>query len=116
MEENCKQHAFRNVRQGPDKQVALRLVPNFRGRSHRQRIIANDSLGIDFNDVVDHSTHGVLHDFKIVHRRSEKREGPLAANAGQDNQTGVNVFGSDECAKIARIFGNDDKFASYAAS
>ena len=48
----------------------------------------------------------------MLNRCLEKRERPLAADAGQDNQTGVNGFRSDERAKITRVFGNDDKFTS----
>ena len=76
--------------------------------------MTNGSLSINFKDVVDHSIHGVLHGFNISNRRLEKREGPLTADAGQDNQTGVNVLGSDKRTKIACILGDNDKSASDA--
>ena len=98
----------------PDKQVTLRLVPNYPSRSHRQRIITNGSLGIDFKDMVDHGIHGVSHGFKICNYRLEKRKGSLTADAGQDNQTGVNVLGSDKRTKIACILGDNNKSASDA--
>ena len=90
------------------------VAPGVQTHSNRQRITANSSIGIDFNDMVDHHIHGVPHGFKICNGRSEKREGLLAANTGQDNQTGVNVFGANERAKITRILGDNNKSASNA--
>ena len=83
-------------------------------KRRRQRIIANGSIDIDFKNVIDHGSHGVSHGFKICNGRLEKREGPLTTDTGQDNQTGVNVFGADERAKIARILGDNDKSTSDA--
>ena len=77
--------------------------------------MANRSLGIDFKDVIDHGIHGIPHCFNAIDRRLEKREGPLTADAGQDNQTRVKLFGSDKRAEITRILGNDNKFASGAS-
>ena len=76
--------------------------------------MTNGSLGINFKDMVDHGIHGVSHGFKICNYRLEKRKGSLTADAGQDNQTGVNVLGSDKRTKIACILGNNDKSASDA--
>ena len=57
---------------------------------------------------------GVPHRFKIVHRRSEKRERPLTADTGQDNQTRVKVFGCDKRAEVASVLGNNDQSVSDA--
>ena len=94
--------------------ASCNVVPGIQVHSNRQRITANSSIGIDFKDMVDHGIHGVPHGFKICNDRLEKREGPLAANAGQDNQTGVKLFGADKRAKITRILGDNDKSASDA--
>ena len=97
--------------------VSVKLVEKHLSRLRRQLTIAHASLGIDFKNMIDHGIHGVPHCFKMLNmlnRRLEKCEGPVTPDAGQDNQTGVNVFGTDKSAKIARILGNDDKFASDA--
>ena len=54
--------------------------------------MTHGSLGMDFKDVVEHSTHGVSHGLKMCNGRLEKHEAPLTTDTGQNNQTGVNVF------------------------